>query len=56
VSLVRPWPARWTFYIGVDGRLLHIDRKVNPGTAGADVAARLEALGVAAAGWPPGLQ
>lgn len=38
---------RWTFYIGVDGRVLAIDKEVKVDTAGADIAARLEALGVA---------
>jgi peroxiredoxin Q/BCP len=37
---------RWTFYIGKDGRILFIDKDVNTETAGADVAARLAALGV----------
>ncbi len=37
---------RWTFYIGPDGRSLYIDKSVSTGTAGADLAARLEALGV----------
>ena len=40
------YTARHTFYIGVDGTILHVDRDVSPGTAGADVVARLEALGV----------
>lgn len=40
---------RWTFYIGPDGKILAIDREVKPGSAGNDVAARLEALGVAKA-------
>jgi peroxiredoxin Q/BCP len=39
--------SRHTFYIGIDGRILHIDREVNTKTAGDDVAARLEQLGVA---------
>lgn len=38
---------RWTFYIGPDGTILDIDKKVKPGTAGQDLAARLEALKVA---------
>jgi peroxiredoxin Q/BCP len=38
--------ARHTFYIGADGKILHIDRDVNVGSAGADIAARLEQLGV----------
>src|SRR5262245_10254161 len=35
---------RWTFYIGPDGKILDIDKKVSPGTAAQDVAAHLEAL------------
>jgi peroxiredoxin Q/BCP len=38
--------VRHTFTIGPDGRILHVDREVSPGTAGQDVAARLAALGV----------
>jgi peroxiredoxin Q/BCP len=38
--------ARHTFYIGADGKILHIDREVKVGSAGADIAARLEELGV----------
>lgn len=38
---------RWTFYIGVDGRILHVDRSINTGTAGADIATTLARLGVA---------
>jgi peroxiredoxin Q/BCP len=38
---------RWTFYIGVDGRILAIDRDVKVDTAGADIAAKLAELGVA---------
>jgi hypothetical protein len=34
--------------VGPDGRILYIDKEVKPPTAGADVAARLKALGVAA--------
>ncbi len=37
---------RWTFYIGVDGRILHIDRQVSPSTHGRAVAAKLAELGV----------
>jgi peroxiredoxin Q/BCP len=43
---VQPWASRWTFYIGIDGRILHIDRDVTAATAGQDMAARLAALGV----------
>jgi hypothetical protein len=38
--------SRWTFYIGPDGRVLDIDKKVSARTAGEDVASRLGALGV----------
>ena len=37
---------RWTFYIGKDGKILAIDKDVKVDTAGADVAAKLGALGV----------
>ena len=43
---VGKFAKRHTVYIGVDGKILYIDRNVSPGTAGADMAARLEALGV----------
>jgi peroxiredoxin Q/BCP len=35
---------RWTFYIGPDGKIVDIDKKVNPANSGADVVARLKAL------------
>ena len=38
--------ARHTIYIGADGKVLYVDREVKPSSAGPDVAARLEALGV----------
>lgn len=38
---------RWTFYIGPDGKILDIDKKVKPQTAGNDIAAKLEALKIA---------
>lgn len=38
---------RWTFYIGADGKILEVDKAVSPKTAGADLAAKLEKLGVA---------
>ena len=37
---------RHTIYIGADGKVLYIDREVNPKTAGADTVKRLEELGV----------
>jgi len=38
--------SRWTFYVGPDGRILDIDKKVSARTAGEDVARRLGELGV----------
>jgi peroxiredoxin Q/BCP len=38
--------ARHTFYIGADGKILYIDRDVDPKNAGKDLVARLEALGI----------
>lgn len=38
--------SRWTFYIGPDGNLLHVDRDVSTQSAGADVAKRLAELGI----------
>ena len=40
------YAARWTFYIDAAGRIAHIDKSVSALTAGADIAARLAALGV----------
>jgi peroxiredoxin Q/BCP len=38
--------ARWTFYIGADGRILYIDRAVIADGHGEEVPGRLEALGI----------
>lgn len=38
--------ARWTFYIGKDGKILHIDKSVKTENHGADVATKLGQLGV----------
>ena len=35
---------RWTFYIGADGKILHIDKAVSAGTAGEDLARKLGEL------------
>ena len=45
----RAVPLRWTFYIGKDGKILKVDRKVKAATDGATAAATLKALGVEAA-------
>ena len=39
-------PARWTFYIGPDGKILHIDKTVKAAAHGQDVAGKLKELGV----------
>ncbi len=38
------YPRRWTFYIGVDGGILAIDRQVTPVSHGSDIVARLREL------------
>ena len=43
------YAARHTIYIGKDGKILYVDTDVSVSTAGDDVAARLERLGVARA-------
>ena len=47
--------ARWTFYIGLDGRILFIDRSVTADGHGEEVPARLKQLGFAprATRWAP---
>ena len=39
-------PARYTFYIGKDGRVLDVDRQVRPASHGLDMTGKLTALGV----------
>jgi hypothetical protein len=38
------FPLRWTFYIGKDGRIAAIEKKVNAGSHGAQVVGMLESL------------
>jgi peroxiredoxin Q/BCP len=40
------FPSRWTFYIGLDGRILDIDTQVRTTSHGHDVAVRLTGLGI----------
>lgn len=40
-------PQRWTFYIGKDGKVLHVDKAVKTANHGNDIAAKLKELGVA---------
>jgi peroxiredoxin len=42
----RAYPERWTFIIGFDGTILDVMREVDTGSHGAQIAARLEELGV----------
>ncbi len=37
---------RWTYYVGIDGRILHIEKSVKVSTAGPDVAAKLADLNI----------
>ena len=46
VTAKRQFPFRWTFYIGKDGKILKIDKKVRAGNDGANAAKALKALGV----------
>jgi len=46
VTAGQPFATRWTFYIGIDGRILYIEKQVTPATLGRDVGARLAELGV----------
>ena len=46
VDADQPFASRWTFFIGVDGRIAYIDRHVSPATHGQAVAAKLAELGV----------
>ena len=38
---------RWTFYIGPDGKILHIDNAVKAASAGPDMVAKLAELKIA---------
>jgi peroxiredoxin Q/BCP len=42
----RPVAQRWTFYIGKDGKIQHIEKKVQTKSHGKDIAAKLKELGV----------
>ena len=37
---------RWTFYIGPDGKILHIDTAVKPASSGPDMVAKLAELNI----------
>ena len=42
----QPFASRWTFYVGIDGRILYIDKHVSPATQGTVVARKLAELGI----------
>ncbi len=42
----RQVPERWTFYIGKDGKILQIDKKVQTKSHGKDIASTLKDLGI----------
>lgn len=46
VNAQRPFPQRWTFFIGKDGKILHIDKEVKVAAYAKDVAAKLQELGI----------
>lgn len=43
----RGFSNRWTYYIGKDGKILFIDKKVKAGNHGGDIVKKLAELGVA---------
>jgi thioredoxin-dependent peroxiredoxin len=49
IDEMRELPARWTFFIGPDGRIAGVDRDVSPTSHGGDILVRLHELGLRAA-------
>ena len=45
-GVASPGIARWTFYIGIDGKILYIDKNVMPTSHGKAIAAKLAELGI----------
>lgn len=46
VNEKRKFPLRHTIYVGKDGKILYIDKKVSARSHGKDVARKLDDLGV----------
>ena len=46
VTATRPFPHRWTFYIGKDGTILAIDKKVSARSHGEDIVEKFGELGI----------
>ena len=42
----QPYPSRSTFYIGSNGKILHVDKQVSPASQGKVIAAKLAELGI----------
>ena len=42
----RGFSNRWTYFIGKNGKILHVEKKVKATSHGADIAKMLTALGV----------
>lgn len=47
MDATQKFPRRWTFYIGKDGKILHVDKSVTTESHGMDIVAKLKELGVA---------
>jgi peroxiredoxin Q/BCP len=45
-GVASPGIARWTFYIGLDGTILYIDKNVMPTSHGKAIVAKLAELGI----------
>lgn len=46
IDEMRELPARWTFFIGPNGRIAAVDRDVSPTSHGSDILIRLQELGL----------
>jgi peroxiredoxin len=44
ITPLRPYPYRWTFIIGAERKILHIDRQVKPKSHGLDIATMLKTI------------
>jgi thioredoxin-dependent peroxiredoxin len=42
----QPFASRWTFYVGLDGTIAHIDKQISASNIGEAIVARLAELGV----------
>jgi peroxiredoxin Q/BCP len=50
VMMTSGFPARWTFYIGKNGRILAIDKHIRTATSGADITSALDSMKVTGQG------